>query len=171
MDQPIPPASSPAPAGDSAARVAAALAGHGLSGRILAMPATTRTAEEAAAALGCSVAAIAKSIVFRAKDHDRAVLVVASGANRVDEGKVALLLGLRIGRADAAFVRAATGFAIGGVAPVGHLSPPLVAIDRDLMALPAIWAAAGTPFSVFRLTPEELVAITGGTVGEVAVSR
>jgi prolyl-tRNA editing enzyme YbaK/EbsC (Cys-tRNA(Pro) deacylase) len=101
------------------------------------------------------------------------VLVVASGVNRVDEKAVparfaAVLDGAKLARADADFVRARTGFAIGGVPPVGHAEPPVVLIDRDLLNFDVIWAAAGTPNAVFQLTPAQLVAITGGTVGEVA---
>jgi prolyl-tRNA editing enzyme YbaK/EbsC (Cys-tRNA(Pro) deacylase) len=111
--------------------------------------------------------------VFRARGSNRPVLVIASGVNRVDEAAVAAALagrieGLRIERANAGFVRDATGFAIGGVAPVGHATPPHVVIDRDLLALPRIWAAAGTPNSVFALTPEQLVALTGGVVADIA---
>src|SRR5882724_11626061 len=124
--------------------------------------ATTRTSAEAAAAIGCAVAQIAKSVVFRAVGLNRAVLVMASGANRVDEKLVAV--GDRIAKADAAFVRDRTGFAIGGVAPVGHTEKPVTLIDEDLLQYAEIWAAAGTPNSVFRLTPEALIAMTGGRV-------
>jgi prolyl-tRNA editing enzyme YbaK/EbsC (Cys-tRNA(Pro) deacylase) len=125
---------------------------------------TTRTSAEAAAAIGCTVAQIAKSVVFRAVGLNRAVLVIASGANRVDERLVAAAVGDRIAKADATFVRDKTGFAIGGVAPVGHTEKPLTLIDEDLLQHAEIWAAAGTPNSVFRLTPQELVAMTGGQV-------
>jgi len=125
---------------------------------------TTRTSAEAAAAIGCTVAQIAKSVVFRAVGMNRAVLVIASGANRVDEKLVAAALGDRIAKADAAFVRDKTGFAIGGVAPVGHTEKPVTLIDEDLLGHAEIWAAAGTPNSVFRLTPQELVAMTDGRV-------
>ncbi|MGB3580810.1 MAG: YbaK/EbsC family protein, partial [Roseiarcus sp.] len=96
------------------------------------------------------------------------VLVVASGVNRVDETKVAAVLGEGVARADADFVREATGFAIGGVPPVGHKSPPTVLIDESLMAFAEIWAAAGTPNAVFRLTPPDLIALTGGRVAAIA---
>jgi prolyl-tRNA editing enzyme YbaK/EbsC (Cys-tRNA(Pro) deacylase) len=95
------------------------------------------------------------------------VLIVASGANRVDPAKAEALLGEAIGRADAEFVRAATGFAIGGVPPVGHDRPLATLIDRDLLAYDEIWAAAGTPNAVFRLTPEDLGQLTGGRVGDL----
>ena len=145
-------------------RVRGALAarGHGIEVREFA--ATTRTAADAAAAIGCAVAQIAKSLLFRAVPSDRPVLVIASGANRVNEATVAAALGEPIAKADAAFVRARTGFAIGGVAPVGHAETPVTFIDADLLRLPEIWAAAGTPHAVFRLTPDELVRLTGGRV-------
>ncbi len=152
-------------------RVRATLAELGVATEIREFSASTRTSADAAAAIGCSVAQIAKSLVFRAKPSGRAVLVMASGANRVDEAKLAAALGETIGKADAEFVRAETGFAIGGVAPVGHDLGHgrriLTFIDRDLMDLGEIWAAAGSPNSVFRLTPTELVRITGGQVAEV----
>lgn len=135
---------------------------------VVEMPDTTRTSEEAAAACGCTVSEIGKSLLFRAKASDRPVLVIASGTNRVDEKKVAAALGEKIGRADADFVRTATGFAIGGVPPVGHATPPAVFIDADLFAFDRIWCAAGTPNTVFSLTPGELQAMTGGTVADVA---
>jgi len=152
----------------SAQRVQEALAAHGLGLEVREFPASTRTAEDAAAAIGCTVAQIAKSLIFRGKSSDRPVLVIASGANRVDEKKISALIGEKIGKADADFVRARTGFAIGGVPPVGHLETPITVIDRDLLALEEIWAAAGTPNAVFRLTPGDLVVLTAGQVAEVA---
>jgi prolyl-tRNA editing enzyme YbaK/EbsC (Cys-tRNA(Pro) deacylase) len=134
---------------------------------VLEFDASTRTAEDAAAAVGCTVAEIAKSLVFRSASG-RSVLVIAAGANRVDEKKAAALIGERIARADADFVREATGFAIGGVPPIGHATQPIVLIDEALMGFDAIWAAAGTPNAVFRLTPAELVALTGGTIASIA---
>ena len=148
----------------SAERVRQALAGLGLMPDIKEFSETTRTSAEAAAAIGCTVAQIAKSVVFRAVGMNRAVLVIASGATRVDEKLVAAALGDRIAKADAAFVRDKTGFAIGGVAPVGHTEKPVTLIDEDLLGHAEIWAAAGTPNSVFRLTPHELVAMTDGRV-------
>ena len=155
------------PLKESANRVQAALAARGFAFEVREFPESTRTAAQAAAAIGCQVAQIAKSLGFRARDSGRPVLVIASGANRVDEKAVAALIGEKIGRADADFVRAATGFAIGGVPPVGHDTPPVTLIDRDLLALDEIWAAAGTPNAVFRLTPRDLVALTGGRVAEI----
>jgi prolyl-tRNA editing enzyme YbaK/EbsC (Cys-tRNA(Pro) deacylase) len=126
----------------------------------------TRSSAEAAAAIGCTVAEIAKSVVFRGASG-RAVIVVASGANRVSEKKVAALVGETLGRADADFVREATGYAIGGVAPIGHSAPVVIVLDEDLQRFPRIWAAAGTPFSVFPLTPEQLARITAAPWAEV----
>jgi prolyl-tRNA editing enzyme YbaK/EbsC (Cys-tRNA(Pro) deacylase) len=151
----------------SAQRVQAALASHGIAAEVREFPASTRTSAEAAAAVGCSIGQIAKSLVFRARTTDRAVMVIASGANRVDEKAVAARLGEPIGRADADFVRARTGFAIGGVPPIGHVEPLPIFIDRDLLAFDEIWAAAGTPNAVFRLRPDDLVALTGGEVADI----
>ena len=120
-----------------------------------------RTSAEAAAAIGCSVAEIAKSIVFRGQASGAAVMVVASGDNRVSEAKVAVLVGEALGRADADFVRAATGYAIGGVAPFGHAQTCRVLLDEDLQRFVAVWAAAGTPYSVFPLSPAQLQQLTG----------
>ena len=134
---------------------------------VLEFDAGTRTAADAAAAIGCTVAEIAKSLLFRARASGRPVLVVASGVNRVDEKKVAAVIGEKIARADADFVREQTGFAIGGVPPVGHAVAPLTLIDEDLLKLTTIWAAAGTPNAVFKLTPGQLVELTNGAVGEI----
>ena len=124
-------------------RVRAALAAAGHPDTIASFPEGTRSAADAAAAVGCDVAQIAKSIVFRA--GSRAVLVIASGANRVDIGKVAAAIGQPLKRAEGSWVRDTTGFAIGGVSPVGHLAPPILLLDTDLMAFDPIWAAAGSP--------------------------
>ncbi len=148
----------------SAERVRQALSALGHASDIREFGETTRTSADAAAAIGCAVGQIAKSLVFRAAGSNRAVLIIASGANRVDEKLVAGALGDRLVKADAAFVRDRTGFAIGGVAPVGHAEAPIVMIDADLLQYGEIWAAAGTPSTVFRLTPAALVAMTGGRV-------
>src|SRR5271165_1791076 len=145
--------------GGSVERVRAALLAAGHPDTIIAFPAGTRTAADAAAAVGCTVAQIAKSIVFRA--GGRAALIVTSGANRVDQAKAGALLGTALARADADWVREGTGFAIGGVAPVGHIAPPLLLLDEDLRALDPIWAAAGSPMHVFRTTPADLHRLTG----------
>lgn len=151
--------------GSSVERVRAALLAAGHPDTIRAFPEGTRSAAEAAAAVGCEVAQIAKSIVFRA--GARAVLVIASGANRVDMAKVAAAIGQPVKRADGAWVRDATGFAIGGVSPLGHIAPPILLLDADLMALDPVWAAAGSPQHVFRTCPAELRRITGAAVAEV----
>ena len=130
-------------------------------------PEGTRTASDAAAAIGCDVGQIVKSLVFR-RASGAALLVVASGSNRVDEGKLETLIGEQVGKADAAFVREATGFAIGGVPPAGHPEPVDTLVDEDLLGYAEVWAAAGTPRTVFPLTPDELVAMTGGRLADVA---
>lgn len=150
---------------NSVDRVRAALMTEGHEDTIAEFPDGTRTAADAAAAVGCTVAQIAKSIVLRT--GDQVVLVIASGANRVDVEKVASLLGSSVKNADARWVRDVTGFAIGGVAPVGHLMPPRVLIDEDLMALDPVWAAAGSPRHAFRTTARDLARITGGQVADV----
>ena len=151
---------------DSARRVQQAIEAAGFDFRVREFPASTRSAEDAAAAIGCSVAQIVKSLIFRAETSGEPVLVLAGGANRVDEAAVGELLGQPIKRAKPDFVRSATGFAIGGVPPVGHLKEPIALIDRDLMALDEVWAAAGTPNAVFCLSPEQLVSLTGGRVAD-----
>ena len=151
--------------GGSVERVRAALVAAGHADSVQAFPEGTRSAADAAAAVGCQVAQIAKSIIFRA--GERAVLVIASGANRVDMGKVAAATGLQVKRADGNWVRDVTGFAIGGVAPLGHLTPPLVLVDEDLLAYGRVWAAAGSPMHVFATTPAELLRISGGTMADV----
>jgi prolyl-tRNA editing enzyme YbaK/EbsC (Cys-tRNA(Pro) deacylase) len=148
----------------SVARVREALARHGLATEIREFDASTRTSADAAAAIGCTVAQIAKSVIFRARNANQPVLVIASGTNRVNEKKLEAALGDKVDRADADFVRATTGFAIGGVAPVGHTGPVRVFIDADLDQFDEIWAAAGSPNAVFRLTPADLRRITGGQV-------
>lgn len=158
---------SPIHAHPAVQRVRDALAATGASFTITVMPEATHTAQAAADALGCAVAEIAKSIIFRSAD-DRAVLVITSGKNRVDDKKVAALIGQALGKADADFVRARTGFVIGGVAPLAHLEAPIVLLDEDLMAFPAVWPAAGHPNTMFRIDPAELVRITGAHVADIA---
>lgn len=149
----------------SAARVQAALGAHGLEIAVRELDASTRTAVEAAAACGVSVGQIVKSLVFLAADGP--VLVLASGANLVDEQRLGMVLGGPVRRADAESVRAATGFAIGGVPPVGHARPLPVVIDRDLLGYDRVVAAAGTPRAVFAIAPQELCRVTGGAVADV----
>jgi prolyl-tRNA editing enzyme YbaK/EbsC (Cys-tRNA(Pro) deacylase) len=125
-----------------------------------------RTAQQAADALGVQLGQIAKSIIFRRKQDDAAVLVITSGDRRVDEKKVAALVG-KIGRADAEFVKERTGFSIGGVSPVGHASAPVTLIDRELQRFAVVWAAAGHPHGVFPLHPTDLERLTGAPVADV----
>jgi prolyl-tRNA editing enzyme YbaK/EbsC (Cys-tRNA(Pro) deacylase) len=125
-----------------------------------------RTAQQAADALGILIGQIAKSIIFRRKSDDVAVLVITSGDKRVDEKKVDALIG-KTGRADAEFVKARTGFTIGGVSPVGHATKPVVLIDRELFRFEEIWAAAGHPHAVFQLRPQDLETLTGAPVADV----
>lgn len=136
--------------------------------RVVEMPDSTRTAAEAAAAIGCTVAQIAKSLVFRGAQTGAPILVIASGVNRVDTARLAALVGEPVEKPDADYVRERTGFVIGGVPPLGHSEPIRTIIDRDLLAFEDIWAAAGTPRAVFRLTPGELVSMTGGEVAAIA---
>ena len=143
-------------------RVRAALEAAALECTIRTLPDSTRTAVEAAAAVGCSVAEIAKTLVFRAADH--AVVAIMSGDNRLDTGKLAAALGEPVGRADADFVRAVTGFAIGGVPPLGYATPVDVFMDADLFRFGEVWAAAGSPFSVFAIKPDRLRDASGAKV-------
>ena len=150
---------------DSVERVRAALLAAGHPDTITMFPDGTRTAQDAANAVGCTVAQIAKSIVLRAGEQP--VLVIASGANRVDVAKIAARLGQPVKPADGRWVRDTIGFAIGGVSPVGHDTALRIFIDADLMALDPVWAAAGSPRHVFRTSPAELVHMTGGEMADV----
>ncbi len=154
----------------SAQKVQDALASAGFSNQVVELPDSTRTAAEAARTVGCTVGQIAKSLVFRAVHGGGAVLVVASGEHRVDEALLAAALGEPIGKADADFVRDRTGFAIGGVPPIGHPGLPTL-VDEALLGYGEIWAAAGHPRAVFRLTPAELLSMTGGRVARLAAGR
>jgi prolyl-tRNA editing enzyme YbaK/EbsC (Cys-tRNA(Pro) deacylase) len=129
---------------------------------------STKTSADAAAAVGCEVGQIAKSIVFKTVKEQKPVLVIASGTNRVDEKKVSAVLGEKVKSADAEFVIAHAGFAPGGVPPVGHKVQPIIVLDQDLQHHEVIWAAAGTPNAVFKLTWNDLVTLTKGTPAEVA---
>ncbi len=148
----------------SAQKVQDALRQHGLSGMVVELPASARTAQDAAQAIGCEVAHIVKSLVFQGAHTQQGILVLASGVNRVDEPLLSVLVGEPIQRAPAAFVRLKTGFAIGGVPPLGHAEALLTFLDADLLQHPVLWAAAGTPSAVFQLTPAELQAVTQGRV-------
>lgn len=151
----------------TARRTQQLLTAAGIDAEVVEFEQSTRSSAEAAAAIGCSVAEIAKSVVFRSKADGQAVVVVAAGDNRVCERKLAQLLGEKPGRADADFVRAATGYVIGGVAPLGHAQPVRIVLDADLQRFERIWAAAGTPFSVFALTPAELSALTAAPWADI----
>ncbi|NJD60744.1 MAG: hypothetical protein C3F13_00815 [Anaerolineales bacterium] len=148
----------------SAAKVQAALKESGLPLEVIELPDSTRTSAEAAQAIGCQVGQIAKSIVFQAIPSERPILVITSGSNRVNEGVISRLTGEMVKKANADFVQQQTGFVIGGVPPIGHNVPLDTYIDQDLLQYLQIWAAAGTPHAVFRLTPADLVRITGGMV-------
>lgn len=151
----------------TALRTQGLLADAGLPVQVVEFELPTRTSAEAAEAVGCAVAEIAKSVVFRNKSAGGAVVVVASGANRVSEAKVAACLGVKLGRADADFVRESTGYAIGGVAPLGHSGPVRLLLDQDLRQFATVWAAAGTLFSVFPLAPAALQALTGADWADI----
>ena len=149
-------------------RVAAALDDLGLGDRARELPESTRTAAEAGAAVGCEVGQIVKSLVFRVPATDEAVLVLASGSTRVDVGRLTAVVGSPVEQGSGAFVRERTGFAIGGVAPVGLTAPVRTYVERSVLAWPRVWAAAGSPRTVFDATPDELLAATGASVVDVA---
>lgn len=147
---------------NSAKRVQDFLSVLGFSFNVKELPGSTRTAQEAADSIGCTVPQIAKSIIFREKKTDRPILVIASGSNRVDVKKIQKAVGLKLGRADGNFVKERVGFAIGGVPPVAHNEQLETLLDEDLQKYETIWAAAGTPFAVFQLTPSDLEPLTKG---------
>ncbi len=148
-------------------RVKAALEALSLDCEVLTLPGSTRTAEEAAEAVGCTVGEIAKSLVFRAGDS--AVVAVVSGDDRVDTARLSEAVGAEVGRADAGFVRATTGFAIGGVPPLGHAGPVALFMDRGLFRFARVWAAAGSPFSVFAIEPARLRDAAGAMIADLVV--
>jgi len=148
----------------SAQRVQDALTAQGLSNPVVEHDHTTRSAKEAAQAIGCDVAQIVKSLIFRTKESQRPILVLASGPNRVNEARMGELVGEAIERADPDFVQAVTGFVIGGIPPLGHSTHIAAYIDEDLLRFGEIWAAAGTPNAVFKLSPAEMEMITHGQV-------
>lgn len=150
--------------GASVQKVQDVLRSLGFSGEVVVFSDSTRTAAEAAQAVGCQVGQIVKSLVFKGKHTHRPVLVEASGVNRVNERRVSEVIGEPIEKADADFVRQHTGFAVGGVPPIGHAEHIETFIDEDLLQYEEIWAAAGNPHAVFRLTPGELQEMTGGKV-------
>lgn len=151
----------------NAKRVQSALAGFGLDLVVVEFPESTRTAQDAANAIGCQVEQIVKSLVFQCQPSGKAVLIAASGGNRVNEKRIKEILGEKIVRADVEFVKEVTGYPIGGVPPLAHTQPIETIIDEDLLQYEEIWAAAGTPNAVFRLSPQELVLITGGRVAKI----
>lgn len=151
----------------SAKKVQNALLEMGLSLEVVELPASTRTAPEAAQAIGCQVGQIVKSLIFKTIPSGRAVLILASGANRVDEKRIEGVIQEKLNKADAEFVRQQIGFAIGGVPPVGHIQPIETIIDQDLLKYDEIWAAAGTPHAVFRLSPDNLIKMAKGRVMQV----
>jgi prolyl-tRNA editing enzyme YbaK/EbsC (Cys-tRNA(Pro) deacylase)/predicted Fe-S protein YdhL (DUF1289 family) len=157
---------------ESMQRVAAVLQAHGHPYVPLMLSDAARTAQQAADALGIMLGQIAKSIIFRRKSDDAAVLVITAGDQRVDERKVEALVchdGKRLGRADAEFVKARTGFSIGGVSPLAHVTPLVTLIDQSLFRFDEIWAAAGHPHGVFKLSPQQLADLTGAPVADVVV--
>jgi len=151
---------------DGVRRVAGVLKQSGHPHGPVMLEDAVRTAQQAADALGIATGQIAKSIIFRRQSDDAAVLVITSGDRRVDVKKVDALIG-PTGRADAAFVKARTGFSIGGVSPVAHVLPPVTLIDRELFRFDEIWAAAGHPQGVFKLRPQDLERLTGAPVADV----
>jgi Cys-tRNA(Pro) deacylase len=152
----------------AAQRVADALAAAGVDAEVRTYAESTRTAEEAAVAVGATVGQIVKSLVFLADGQP--ILALVSGANRLDNTKLARITGAKITRADADTVRTATGYVIGGVPPIGHLEPLPVYFDRDLLQYAEVWAAAGTPNTVFSIAPDALLRITGAQLAELAVT-
>jgi len=148
----------------SAKKVQKFLEDLGLKGRVVELPDSTRTAIQAAEAIGCGVEQIVKSLVFKTSDSNMPILVVASGMNHVNEKMIAALCGESIEKADAEFVKEQTGFSIGGVPPAGHIEKITTFIDEDLLKFDQVWAAAGTPHAVFPLTSDELVNLTDGKI-------
>ena len=152
----------------SAQKVQDALTRLGFPMQVVELPASTRTAVEAAQAVGCSVGQIVKSLIFKGRESGRPLLLLVSGSNRVDMEKAAAAIGEALDKADADFVRQHTGFAIGGVPPVGHAEALDTFIDVDLLQYSEVWAAAGTPNAVFRISAGDLVRVTGGRVVRIA---
>lgn len=148
----------------SAQKIQEVLSSKGIESKVVELPASTRTAEDAAKAIGCEVGQIVKSLVFKTKQTHKPILVLASGPNRVNERAIARHVGEEIVKADADFTREATGFAIGGIPPVGHKQPIPTYIDEDLLKYEEVWAAAGTPHAVFNLNSEVLVSLTIGKI-------
>jgi prolyl-tRNA editing enzyme YbaK/EbsC (Cys-tRNA(Pro) deacylase) len=155
------------PLSPSAQKIQETLAQLGCQCRVIEFSESTRTAQEAADRVGSELGQIVKSLIFKGSESGKPVLVLTSGANRVDEARISGYAGEKIARADADFARAATGFAIGGIPPVGHSQPIETYVDEDLLQYVTVWAAAGTPNAVFELTPDMLLQISGGRVERV----
>jgi len=155
------------PLSPSVQKVQEALKALGFPNEVMELQSTTRTSSEAAQAVGCRVEQIAKSIVFQGRKTQKPILVIASGSNRVNEKRIAALISESLGKADADYVRNHTGFVIGGVPPIGHLEKLEIFIDEDLLQYEEIWAAAGSPHAVFKLTPSDLIQMTGGRVTSI----
>lgn len=151
----------------SAQRVQCALNEHNLELKVVELPVTARTTQEAADKIGCEVSQIAKSIIFKGKESETAILVIASGENRVSERKLKSVVGEKVEKPDAEFVLEETGFAPGDIPPVGHKKDIVTYIDEDLMEHKIVWVAAGTPNAVFCLTPHDLLEITNGEIIDV----
>ncbi len=156
---------------ESAKRVQEFICAKGFSFDVKELPGSTRTAQEAATSIGCSVSQIAKSLVFREGKTDTPILVIASGSNRVDVNKVEKSTGLILSKADGKFVKEYVGYAIGGIPPVAHKKPLKTILDPDLRKYDVVWAAAGTPFAVFQLKPGDLEALTSGQWVELSDSN
>jgi Cys-tRNA(Pro) deacylase len=151
----------------SAQKVQDALRNLGFDLTVIEHAESTRTAQEAADRVGVTLGQIVKSLIFKGKSSGKPILVLTSGANRVDEKRIKAYAGEKIGRADADFVRGVTGYAIGGVPPIAHIQKMETYLDEDLMQYDLIWAAAGTPNAVFELTPADLQKMTAGRVERV----
>jgi prolyl-tRNA editing enzyme YbaK/EbsC (Cys-tRNA(Pro) deacylase) len=151
-----------APLSPSAQKVQDSLRSQGFDLTVIEFAESTRTAQEAAERVGCTLGQIVKSLIFRGQETGKPILVLTSGSNRVDEKRLAEYTGEPVGRADADFVREVTGYAIGGVPPLGHARPMETYLDEDLLQYQVVWAAAGTPRAVFQLTPAQLQSMTGG---------
>jgi len=155
------------PLSPTAQRVQDLLTARGFPCKVVEFSESTRTSQEAAERAGCTLGQITKSMIFKGKTTHKPILVLTSGANRVDERRIGQYAGEPIGRADADFVRGVTGFAIGGVPPLGHVKQMETYVDEDLMQYSTIWAAAGTPNAIFELTPSQLQQMSGGKVAQV----
>lgn len=155
------------PLSPTAQKVQDILTSRGFNCSVIEFTESTRTAQEAADRAGCTLGQITKSLIFKGKTSHKPILVLTSGSNRVDEKRVSEYAGEAIGRADADFVRAVTGFAIGGVPPLGHAQKMETYLDEDLLQYQTIWAAAGTPNAIFELAPDDLQKMTGGRVVRV----